>query len=152
MIPIIKRCFQEGLMAGKKEVIRRLQELYLYSLYGFSSELAPLAAMLGEGEIPNFFCRGVYDGRRQMLVITNLRVIFIYAPRLSSADVKVVRRDAVEGYSVSRIMFNNSVRFNTQDEVFEMTRVPGKVLDLFTWAMEQPLPARDVKKKRKAEK
>lgn len=126
-------------MVSKDSIIKRLQELYLYSLYGFSSELKPLAMMLKPEETANFFCRGIYNGVRQMLVITDARIIFINAPRLSSGVVNVVNRDAVRGYSVSKIMFNNSVRFSTDTDVYEMTRVPGKILDLFEWALEQPV-------------
>ncbi|MDD4007803.1 MAG: hypothetical protein PHO44_07460 [Sphaerochaetaceae bacterium] len=141
-------------MVSKDALIKRLQELYLYSLYGFSSELKPLSMILDPGETVNFFARGLHDGTRQMLVITDARIIFINAPRLSTAGVKVVDRDAVTGHSVSKIMFNSCVRFSTGTDVYEMTRVPSKVLDLFEWSLEQPvkyIPGINRKKKSKKE-
>lgn len=136
-------------MVSNAVIIKRLQELYLYSLYGFSSELKALASILKPEETPNFFARGLYNGIRQMLVITDARVLLVYSPRLARGEVKVIDRQAVTGYSVSKIMFNNSVRFNTDTDVFEMRHVPGKVLDLFNWAMEQPILSLGKKKKKK---
>lgn len=126
-------------MIGKDALTKRLQELYLYSLYGFSVELRPLSMMLKPEETLNFLCRGRLDGVRQMIAVTDARIIFISSPMLAKGQVRVVDRRAVNSHSVSRILLGSSIKFNTDKDVYEMAGVPAKVLDLFEWAMEQPV-------------
>lgn len=121
-------------MVSKNAIIKQLQDLYLYSLYGFSKELKPLASILNPDEKINFVARGLYQGSRQMMVVTSKRVIIIDG---RFGNVKVIKLNAIINYSVTKVLFASAVRFNTEYEVFEMTNVPRKVLDLFIWAMEQ---------------
>lgn len=126
-------------MIDKNALVKRLQELYLYSLYGFSVELRPLSMMLKPEETLNFLCRGRLEGVRQMIAVTDARIIFISSPMLAKGEVRVVDRRAVNNHSVSKIFLCSSIRFNTDDAIYEMSGVPAKLLDLFEWAMEQPV-------------
>ncbi len=131
-------------MARRKEehvdIRERMQELYVYDLYGFRPEIKALARVLYPLETINCFATGIYQGRRRMLVVTHYRIIMVTVSIGSPAEIVTIRRDAVTHHSYHKRFFTSSLEFGTKDTHYELTMVSRRVLELFSWALELPLP------------
>lgn len=64
-------------MASIGSIRERMQELYVYDLYGFRSENKALAGTLYPHEKINSFAVGLHEGLKKMLVVTTHRLIII---------------------------------------------------------------------------
>ncbi|MFA6846408.1 MAG: PH domain-containing protein [Sphaerochaetaceae bacterium] len=123
----------------KDNVIKRLQELYLYDLYGFRLELKPLAELLNIGEILNCVATGVYKGRRRMIAVTDYRVLVIASSVLAATEVFIIQRSAITSYSVKKRLIGSNLHLETAKETYVFTNTQKRILDLFLWALGLPV-------------
>jgi len=126
--------------SGTKDIITRMQELYVYDLYGFRTETKALASVLYPYETINCFATGIYQGRRRMLVVTIYRIIIVASNLVSPADIITIRREAITQHAFHKRFFTSSIEFSTAEEHYELKNVSRRVLEMFSWAVEQPLP------------
>lgn len=126
-------------MASVKSVRERMQELYVYDLYGFRSENKALAGVLYPHEKINSFAVGLHEGQKKMLVVTTHRLIIIRSSIGRAPDIQAVNRELVEDPSFVKRFFTSSLSFTLHGEVFTFHMVSRRVLELFVWAVEQPL-------------
>jgi len=125
---------------AKKDVRERMQELYVYDLYGFRPEIKSLSALLYPYETINCFATGVHQGLRRMVVVTVYRVLVIGNRLASGADVIAIPRKDVLSHTHNKRFFTSSIEFDTAKNHYEFTNVSRRVLELFDWALDQPLP------------
>ena len=125
----------------RSDLINRLQELGIYSDFYYRKEIKPLAQMLGEFERLNCLLTGVHEGNRKMLAVTDRRILILFTP-FGGGDMKVIRRESVKDWRFEKKwLFSNLIIETKGGASFTFTNTQGKLKDLFTWAMEQPLPA-----------
>ncbi len=123
----------------KNDIILRLQELYIYDLYGFKKELKPLASLLYIDEKINFMATAIFDGKRRLVCITDYRIIILFIPIIGSAESTIVKRKAVVDYQAKEKFFTSWFSFNTKGQSFLFKNTQKRIIDLFLWAMEQPI-------------
>jgi hypothetical protein len=128
---------------GSIDIRQRMQELYVYDLYGFRPEIKALARVLYPLEAINCFATGIYQGRRRMLVVTYYRIIMVTVSIGSPAEIITIHREAITHHTYHRRFFTSSIEFGTNDSNYELTMVSRRVLELFSWAIELPLPETD---------
>ncbi|MFA6689513.1 MAG: PH domain-containing protein [Sphaerochaetaceae bacterium] len=128
-------------MAGPKDYItQRMKELYVYELYGLRRELKPLSRVLYNDETINCFATGVSDGLRRMLVVTDSRVIIVGNHLGSPSDIDIIPRKDIVFHGTTKKLFASSIEFTTTNGAhYLLTAVSRRVLDLFDWALDQPI-------------
>ena len=125
----------------RNELDDRLRELGIYSDFYYRKELKALCGMLGEYERLNCLLTGVHEGNRKMVAVTDRRIIVLFTA-LGGGDVKIIRRESVKDWRFEKKWLFSSLIIETKGGAsFTFTNTQGKLKDLFTWAMEQPLPA-----------
>lgn len=132
-------------MAGmEKEIRDRMRELYIYDLYSLRGEIKPLGRTLYPGETVNCFATGIMDGLRRMAAVTASRVIIIGCRPGSAPEFHIIPRAEIVSHAVTKRFFGSSIEFTGRDGVsFKMTNVSRRILELFEWALERPLPNPD---------
>jgi hypothetical protein len=125
---------------GSAGIRERMQELYVYDLYGFRPEIKALAGVLYPLEIINCFATGIYQGKRRLLVVTHYRIILVCTRFGSPAEIITIRRESLVSHAFHKRFFTSSLEFDTKDSHFELQMVSRRVLEMFSWAIEQPLP------------
>ena len=128
--------------AGIRDIRERMQQLYLYDLYAFRPELKPLAAVLYPYEKINCFFVGIHKQKRKLVVVTHYRILIIQSTFSKPAQIIEIRREAVQNPSYTKRFFTSSISFETEEEEFKFSLVSRRVLELFVWAVNQPLPLR----------
>lgn len=123
----------------KKDIVERLQELYIYDLYGFKRELKPLSMILLLDEKINCVSTAIVDGKRRFVCVTDYRVIILFTPIVGIPENTIVLRKAIVDYSAKKKIFNSSFSFSTKDMEFKFKNTQKRIIDLFLWAMEQPI-------------
>ena len=125
----------------KGDLENRLRELGIYSDFYYRKELKALCGMLGEYERLNCLLTGVHEGNRKMLAVTDRRILILFTP-FGGGDMKVIRRESVKDWRFEKKWLFSNLTIETKGGAsFTFTNTQGKLKDLFTWAMEQPLPA-----------
>ena len=125
----------------RNDLDNRLRELGIYSDFYYRKELKALLSMLGEYEQLNCLLTGVHEGNRKMVAVTNRRILILFTP-FGGGDMKVIRRASVKAWRFEKkLLFHNLTIETNGGAAFTFTNTQGKLKDLFTWAMEQPLPA-----------
>ena len=125
----------------KGDLENRLRELGIYSDFYYRKELKALCGMLGEYERLNCLLTGVHEGNRKMLAVTDRRILILFTP-FGGGDMKVIRRESVKDWRFEKKLLFSTLTIETNGGAsFTFTNTQGKLKDLFTWAMEQPLPA-----------
>ena len=125
----------------RSDLDNRLRELGIYSDFYYRKEIKPLAQMLGEYERLNCLLTGVHEGNRKMVAVTDRRIVILFTA-LGGGDVKVIRRESIKDWRFEKKLLFSSLTIETNGGAsFAFTNVQGKLKDLFTWAMEQPIPA-----------
>ena len=125
---------------NRNDLDKRLRELGIYSDFYMRRELKALPQLLEEGEQLNCILTGVHEAERKMLVVTDRRLIVIFAAALSPGDIKVIPRDAVGDWHFEKKLLFSSVSFSTRSgTAFTFTNTQGSLKDLFEWAMQQPV-------------
>ena len=125
----------------RNDLNSRLQELGIYSDFYYRKELKALMQMLGEYERLNCLLTGVHEGNRKMLAVTDRRILILFTP-FGGGDMKVIRRESVKDWRFEKKWLFSNLTIETKGGAsFTFTNTQGKLKDLFTWAMEQPLPA-----------
>lgn len=127
----------------KKDIIERLQELYIYDLYGFRPELKALSMILNIDETFNCMATGIYEGKRRLICVTAYRVIILATPVVGSVESTIIKRPAVVDYSADKKFFLSSISLSTKDQTFLLRHTQKRIVDLFLWAMEQPIKEYD---------
>lgn len=127
---------------GLREIRDRMQELYVYDLYAFRTEVKPLASLLYPLETINCFAMGIHEGRRKLVVVTYYRIIIISTSFGSPAQIIEIPREAVSDPSYTKRFFTSSISFTADGDRYTFTLVSRRVLELFVWAVEQPGPIR----------
>ncbi|MGD1823215.1 MAG: hypothetical protein ACPKM0_10705 [Pleomorphochaeta sp.] len=123
----------------KKDIVERLQELYIYDLYGFKRELKPLAMILLIDETINCMATAIIEGKRRLVCVTNFRVIILFTPLVGIPENTIILRKAIVDYSANKKFYNSSFSFSTKDLTFECRNTQKRIIDLFLWSMEQPI-------------
>lgn len=126
-----------------QDIRKRMQELYVYDLYGFRTEIKALSSILYPFETINAFATGIYKGKRRMIVVTIYRIVVVSTGLASEPDVYELRREDITGYTIKKKFFVSSISVESGEETFEFKMVSRRVLDLFGWAIDQPLPELD---------
>ena len=142
MIRFIREEFNGEQVMSVREVRERMQELYVYDLYGFRTEAKVLASVLYPHEVVNCFATGIHEGKRKMLVVTVYRIIVISTAFASSPDIITIPREEISHPMVVKRFFFSSISFEVYSKEFLFTLVSQRVLDVFLWALEQPIPDR----------
>ena len=125
----------------KGDLENRLRELGIYSDFYYRKELKALVQVLGDYERLNCLLTGVHEGNRKMLAVTDRRILILFTP-FGGGDMKVIRRESVKDWRFEKKWLFSSLIIETKGGAsFTFTNTQGKLRDLFTWAMEQPLPA-----------
>ncbi len=125
----------------RNDLDNRLRELGIYSDFYYRKELKALMQMLGEYERLNCLLTGVHEGNRKMVAVTDRRIIVLFTA-LGGGDVKIIRRESVKTYRFDKKFLFSTLTVETNGgATFTFTNTQGKLKDLFTWAMNQPLPA-----------
>ena len=125
----------------RNDLDNRLRELGIYSDFYYRKELKALCGMLGEYERLNCLLTGVHEGNRKMLAVTDRRILILFTP-FGGGDMKVIRRESVKDWRFEKKLLFSTLTIETNGGAsFTFTNTQGKLKDLFTWAMEQPLPA-----------
>ena len=125
----------------RNDLNSRLQELGIYSDFYYRKELKALVQVLGDYERLNCLLTGVHEGNRKMLAVTDRRILILFTP-FGGGDMKVIRRESVKDWRFEKKLLFSTLTIETNGGAsFTFTNTQGKLKDLFTWAMEQPLPA-----------
>ena len=125
----------------KGDLENRLRELGIYSDFYYRKELKALVQVLGDYERLNCLLTGVHEGNRKMLAVTDRRILILFTP-FGGGDMKVIRRESVKDWRFEKKLLFSTLTIETNGGAsFTFTNTQGKLKDLFTWAMEQPLPA-----------
>ena len=125
----------------RNELDDRLRELGIYSDFYYRKELKALVQVLGDYERLNCLLTGVHEGNRKMLAVTDRRILILFTP-FGGGDMKVIRRESVKDWRFEKKLLFSTLTIETNGGAsFTFTNTQGKLKDLFTWAMEQPLPA-----------
>lgn len=132
-----------GSRQGIKEIRERMQELYVYDLYGFRTEIKMLAAVLYPYEQINSFATGIHKGKRRMLVVTHYRLIILSSSFAAKPDVTWFNREDIAHPRFKKRFFTSSISFDVDGTCYDFQMVSHRVLELFVWAVEQPAPIRN---------
>ena len=125
----------------RSDLDNRLRELGIYSDFYYRKELKALMQVLGEYERLNCLLTGVHEGNRKMVAVTDRRIIVLFTA-LGGGDVKIIRRESVKDWRFEKKFLFSTLTIETNGGAsFTFTNTQGKLKDLFTWAMNQPLPA-----------
>jgi len=125
-----------------REIRERMQELYVYDLYAFRTELKPLAELLYPLETINCFAAGIHEKRRKFIVVTYYRVIIISTMFGNPAEITEIKRELVKNPTFKKRFFTSSISFEAEGETYSLSFVSRRVLELFVWAVTQPNPIR----------
>jgi hypothetical protein len=128
---------------GLREIRARMQELYIYDLYGFRGELKVLANILYPYEQINCIATGIHKGKRRMLVVTYYRLLIISTVFGSPAEIIEMNRELVKNPTYRKKLFTSTVSFESDGVPYRFDLVSRRVLELFVWAIGQPGPVRD---------
>ncbi|MDD3823203.1 MAG: PH domain-containing protein [Sphaerochaetaceae bacterium] len=131
-----------GSRQGVKEIRERMQELYVYDLYGFRTELKTLSSILYPYEKINCFATGIFKGKRRMLVVTHYRLIILSTGFGSAPEIFAFDREHISDPRFTKRFFTSSISFDAEGKTIELAMVSRRVLELFVWAVRQPLPKR----------
>ena len=127
----------------RSELDNRLRELGIYSDFYYRKELKPLLQMLGEYEKLNCVLTGVHDANRKLVAVTDRRIIVLFTA-FGGGDVKIIRRESVKDWRFEKkLLFSSLVIETNGGASFTFTNTQGKLKDLFSWAMSQPIPQAD---------
>ena len=125
---------------NRNELNSRLQELGIYSDFYYRKELKALMQVIGEYEQLNCLLTGVHEGNRKLVAVTDRRILILFTPR-GGGDMKVIRRESVKEWRFEKkFLFSTLIIETNGGASFTFTNTQGKLKDLFTWAMEQPMP------------
>ena len=118
----------------------RLRELGIYSDFYYRKELKALAQVLGEYERLNCLLTGVHEGNRKMVAVTDRRILILFTP-LGGGELKVIRRESVKDWRFEKKLLFSTLTIETNGgAVFTFTNTQGKLRDLFSRAMNEPVP------------
>ena len=124
----------------RTDLDNRLRELGIYSDFYYRKELKALTQVLGEYERLNCLLTGVHEGNRKLVAVTDRRILILFTP-FGGGDMKVIRRESVKDWRFEKkFLFSNLIIETNGGASFIFTNTQGKLKDLFTWAMEQPMP------------
>ena len=125
----------------RQDLDNRLRELGIYSDFYYRKELKTLAQVLGDYERLNCLLTGVHEGNRKLVAVTDRRIIVLFTP-FGGGDMKVIQRGSVKDWRFEKKFLFSTITIETNGGAsLTFTNTQGKLKDLFTWAMEQPLPA-----------
>ena len=130
---------------NKKDIISRLQELYIYDLFGFKTELKPLSMILNIDETFNCMATGIHEGKRRLICVTEYRVIILATPVLGAVESTIIKRKAVVNFEADKKFFTSWLSVTTKDQTYLFRHTQKKIIDLYLWAMEQPIKEYDNK-------
>lgn len=116
-----------------------MQELYVYDLYGFRPEIKALSSIVYPYETINCFATGIHEGIRRLMAVTGYRVIIVGRRLIGGSDAIVIPRSQITSHSYRKRWFTSSIEFESEEGRFLLTNVSRRVLELFDWAMEQPI-------------
>lgn len=138
---------EERNVAGNRQGVhgikQRMQELFVYDLYGFRTEIKPLSEVLYPYETINCFATGIHQGKRRLLVVTYYRIIIVSTGFGAAPEFKEIKRELVENPSYKKKFFTSSLSFEAEGVTYTFSLVSRRVLELFVWAVNQPGPIRN---------
>ena len=126
---------------NRSDLDNRLRELGIYSDFYYRKELKSLMAILGDYERLNCLLTGVHEGNRKLVAVTDRRIIILFTP-FGGGDMKVIRRESVKEWRFEKRFLFSTLTIETKvGALLTFTNTQGKLKDLFTWAMNEPIPA-----------
>lgn len=129
---------------NKNQITDRLKELYIYDLYGYRPEIKMLSSLLYVDETINCLLTGVYSGLRDLVCVTDSRLIVIGKHLVSGADLLIFPRQDILSFSHQKKFFDSSVTFSIKNgDTYTFTGVSKRVLELFDWALEREIKVYD---------
>ena len=127
----------------RSDLDNRLRELGIYSDFYYRKELKALTQVMGEYERLNCLLIGVHEGNRKLVAVTDRRILILFTP-FGGGDMKVIRRESVKDWRFEKKFLFSGLTIETNGgAVFTFTNTQGKLKDLFTWAMNEPIPGAD---------
>ena len=125
----------------RSDLDNRLRELGIYSDFYYRKELKALSQVLGEYEKLNCLLTGVHEGNRKLVAVTDRRLLILFTP-FGGGDMQVIRRESVKDWRFEKKWLFSTLTIETKGGAsFTFTNTQGKLKDLFTWAMNEPIPA-----------
>ena len=125
----------------RNDLDNRLRELGIYSDFYYRKELKALTQVLGEYERLNCLLTGVHEGNRKLVAVTDRRILILFTA-LGGGDMKVIRRESVKEWRFDKKLLFYTLTIETNGGAsFTFTNTQGKLKDLFSWAMNEPIPA-----------
>ena len=125
----------------RNELDDRLRELGIYSDFYYRKELKALAQVLGDYEKLNCVLTGVHEGNRKLVAVTDRRIIILFTP-FGGGDMQVIRRESVKDWRFEKKFLFSTLTIETHGGAsFTFTNTQGKLRDLFSRAMSEPIPA-----------
>ncbi len=124
----------------RSDLDNRLRELGIYSDFYYRKELKALSQVLGEYEKLNCLLTGVHEGNRKLVAVTDRRLLILFTP-FGGGDMQVIRRESVKDWRFEKKWLFSTLTIETKGGAsFTFTNTQGKLKDLFTWAMNEPIP------------
>ena len=124
----------------RSDLDNRLRELGIYSDFYYRMELKALSQVLGEYEKLNCLLTGVHEGNRKLVAVTDRRLLILFTP-FGGGDMQVIRRESVKDWRFEKKWLFSTLTIETKGGAsFTFTNTQGKLKDLFTWAMNEPIP------------
>ena len=123
----------------KNDVLERLSQLGIYSDYYYRLEIKPLSRLLNLDEKLNCVLTGIYDGTRQLVAVTDYRILIIGAGVISEGNVTVIKRNAVKSWKFTRRFLLSNVEIETDDKVFLIRQTQAGREKLFNEARNEPV-------------
>ena len=125
----------------RNDLDNRLRELGIYSDFYYRKELKALTQVLGEYEKLNCLLTGVHEGNRKLVAVTDRRILILFTP-FGGGDMQVIRRESVKDWRFEKKLLFSTLTIETKGGAsFTFTNTQGKLRDLFSWAMNEPIPA-----------
>lgn len=118
----------------KDYVKRRLTELGIYNDYYYRRELRAVPGVLKEGEQINCVMTGVHEAERKMILITQSRIIVIFAPALGAANVFSIGLGAVTAHTFEKRFLFSTVTICADGKEYRFKAVQAARKALFEQA------------------
>ncbi|MCF0238251.1 MAG: PH domain-containing protein [Sphaerochaetaceae bacterium] len=120
-----------------KNLDHRLQELGINDLYGFRLELKPLGTVLKENEVLNCVVTGLINGVRQLLAITDSRIILVNSGVLRQGEITVIKGSGVKSWKFNKKFLLSSIEIETSEKIYIFKNTQRRIASLFDRAMKE---------------
>lgn len=124
---------------ANSDMDQRLRDLGIYSDYYYRLELKPLSQLLSFDEKLLCVLTGVYEETRQLMAITDYRVIIISAGAVRKGEARIIKRKAVASWNFDKKFLLSSATICTADQTIVFKQTQAKRKELFEKALNSPI-------------